>query len=130
MKGKTAAEPLAHRRALDLTAADLPKDYSMLPYDTVKTPQVKGRVDEARMAKERGARLHPMSGAGSIKDDFSTEDTIFEVKSVKKTHTLNGADLLALFRRGTQQGKGVEYVIEFADAKLEATVTLRRLRNG
>lgn len=99
-----------------------------LPYNPQITPQVKGRMDEAKMAKERGARLHPMSGAGSIKDDFSTEETIFEVKSVAKTHTLNGADLLGLFTRATRQGKLAEYIIQFGDSRIEATITLKRIR--
>lgn len=94
------------------------------------TPQVQGRIDEKRMAKEVGARLHPMSGAGSIKDDASNDTTIYEFKSVKKTHTLNGADLEALWLRGIQQGKDVEYVVEFGDARIRASITFHRIRRS
>ena len=136
MEKLTAAQLLAQRRLEGKTALDINKDYSflvpgltgVLPYDPRITPQVKGRIDETAMAKERGARLHPMSGAGSIKDDFSTEDTVFEVKSVKSSHTLKGSDLLGLFKRATKQGKTAEYIIQFGDARIEATITFKRTR--
>lgn len=99
-----------------------------LPYSPRDTPQVKGRKREAKMAKDRGARVHPMSGAGAIKDDASNEDTVYEFKSVKTSHTLHGGALLALFKRAIAQGKTPEYVIEFGDAKIEATLSLRRIR--
>lgn len=92
------------------------------------TPQVKGRKDEKKMARERGARLHPMSGAGRIKDDASTDDVIYEFKSVKSTHTLSGKALLDLLLRSIKQGKEAEYVVQFGDARIEATITLKRTR--
>src|SRR5690349_21540259 len=61
------------------------------------TPQVEGRKAERQWAKDRGARLHPNSGAGPEKNDFSTEDTVFEAKNVAKTHTIKGSDLEKLF---------------------------------
>ena len=100
----------------------------ILPYDPRITPQVKGRKDEVIMAKERGARLHPMSGAGSIKDDASNEDTVFEMKSVRASHSLKGSTLLDLFLRATKQGKEAQYVVRFNDARIEATITFKRIR--
>lgn len=101
-----------------------------LPYTVRKTPQVMGRVKEKQMAKERGARLHPNSGAGRIKDDASSDTTQYEFKNVSKTHTLKGSDLLALFKRAIRQGKEAEYVIYFENEDLTATVTLQRGRHG
>jgi hypothetical protein len=93
---------------------------------TSKSPQEKGRQAEPRIAKSRGARPHPRSGAGRIKWDASSESEVLEIKHVQKSHTLNGAYLDALYRRATQQGKAAVYVIEFTDAKIEATITITR----
>ena len=78
------------------------------------------------MARDRGAREHPNSGAGRIKDDASTETTQYEFKNVSRTHTLRGQDLLALFKRAVQQGKEAEYVIHFQQENITATITLTR----
>lgn len=93
-----------------------------------KTRQVEGRDSEKRQAKRHGARLHPNSGAGHIKDDASNDDTVYEFKDAKKQHTLKASDLEALFRRSVRQGKDAAYVILFSDNNLEATITLRRTR--
>lgn len=97
-----------------------------LPYDVGVTPQVKGRQVEAKMAKDRGARLHPMSGAGRIKDDASSDDIQYEFKNVAKTHTLNGWSLDGLFVRAIRQDKEARYIVYFEDADLTAEITLRR----
>lgn len=80
------------------------------------------------MARDRGARLHPNSGAGRIKDDASNDDTIFEFKNVSRTHTLKGKDLLGLFWRALRQGKEARYVVYFEDEDItvEATITKGR----
>lgn len=101
-----------------------------LPYDGVKTPQVKGREREVKMAKDRGARPHPMSGAGRIKDDASDDQTQYEFKSVGKKHTLDGWALDGLFVRAIRQGKTPIYVVEFEDAQIVATITLERKPRG
>lgn len=95
-----------------------------LPYGK-HTPQVEGRRAEKRMARERGARLHPMSGAGSIKDDASTEAEVFEFKNANKTHTLNADDLYKLMVRALRAEKEPYYVIQFANG-VTATIHLSR----
>lgn len=93
-----------------------------------RSRQMQGRRTEQVLARQRGARTHPNSGAGRIKDDASTEDTVIEYKDAKKTHTLKADDLDALFRRATKQGKDAEYVIYFGDHQLLATITFERKR--
>ena len=107
-----------------------PEERLGLPYRVNKTRQVNGNLNEVKMAKDRGARAHPMSGAGRIKDDASSETKQYEFKTVAKTHSLKGSDLLALFRRGVRQGKDPEYVIYFEDADITATITLNRGNHG
>ena len=91
-----------------------------------KTRQQQGTQTEKRITKERGARLHPRSGAGLIADDSSDEATIYEIKDANKSHTLSGADLDALLRRAVAQGKSAEYVVFFRGYDLEATISLKR----
>jgi hypothetical protein len=99
-----------------------------LPYDGVKSRQVQGQIAEKRMAKERNARLHPMSGAGRIKDDASTDDEQYEFKHVQKSHQLHGWDLFALFRRAIRQDKEPIYVIYFENVDLTAEVRITKGR--
>lgn len=108
------------------TGGDSPEHRLGLPYRVTKTPQVRGREREVEMAKSRGARPHPMSGAGRIKDDASSEDNQYEFKQAKVSHTMKGKELLDLFRRAVRQGKDPEYVIYFEDADITATITLNR----
>lgn len=97
-----------------------------MPWKPQKTRQVEGRDSEKHQAKKHGARLHPNSGAGHIKDDASNEDTIFEFKDANKSHTLKATDLEGLFVRAVRQGKQAKYVILFGHVGLEAEITLRR----
>ena len=90
------------------------------------TPQVRGRKVEARAAKKLGARVHPMSGAGSEKDDFSTDEEIYEFKNPGKSHTISGAKLNEQLRRAYQQGKTAKYVIYFDDSDVTLEGTLYR----
>lgn len=103
-----------------------PEDRLGLPYKVTRTPQEKGRIEEVKMARKRGATPHPGSGAGKIKDDASNDDYLYEFKNVSRVHTLKGADLLALFKRSIQQSKEAQYVIYFEQENLTATITLRR----
>ena len=96
-------------------------------WDSRKPRSVQGRIQEKKMAKERGARLHPMSGAGRIKDDASTSEHLYEFKNVKTSHSLKGKDLLALFKRGVKQGKEPVYVVNFEDVGIIAEISLRRV---
>lgn len=93
-----------------------------LPYSP-KTRQMQGRATEKRVLKSMGARQHPMSGAGRIKEDGSTPDLLIEVKDANKSFTLNGADLLQTRTRAIRQGKTGCWVITFANG-LTATLTL------
>lgn len=107
-----------------------PEDRLNLPYKVKQTPQVEGRVSEKRMAKDRGARLHPNSGSGPIKDDASTDDVRYEFKTVDRSHVLRGQALLDLFRRSVRTGRTAEYVIYFKQADITATITLQRGNHG
>jgi hypothetical protein len=91
-----------------------------------RTRQQEGRQAEKNTVQERGGRVHPMSGAGSIKDDGSTDDELIEVKQVKRSHTMQGRDLNTLFRRATEQGKEAVYIVHYIDNNITAEVRLRR----
>ena len=94
-----------------------------LPW-TVKTPQVKGIVDEKDMIKKMGGVRHPMSGAGSIKADGHDKDNLYEIKTANKTHTITGDALSKLFVWAAQQEKDAVYIVKFANGmKLEGRVT-------
>lgn len=97
-----------------------------LPFDGVKSRQVLGRVAEKKMARDRGARLHPMSGAGRIKDDASNDETVFEFKNVLHSHSLKGKDLLALFIRAIRQQKVPVYVVYFEDSDITAEIHIKK----
>lgn len=84
-----------------------------------RTPQMKGMSSEKDQARQRGARLHPRSGAGSIKWDASDEDTLYEMKHVKKSHALNGEYLRRLRLDAAQQGKEAVYIVQMEDAGIE-----------
>lgn len=85
-------------------------------------------MTEARILKARGARQHPRSGAGRIKDDGSDENYIYEVKDARKSYTLKAKTLVDLFRRGAQQGKGALTLIYFSD--IDATAEVRLIPGG
>ena len=95
-------------------AEDPSKTDLHLPYQK-HTPQVMGRKVEPGMARKLGARLHPNSGAGKIKDDASNEDTVYEFKNANRSFTLNGSDLSATHARAVRQGKEGVWVITFAN---------------
>lgn len=90
-----------------------------------RTRQVEGRLSEARLAKKLGARLHPMSGAGRIKDDMSTDDHIIEAKDANLSYTLKSSDLDGLFRRAVQQGKEPLFIVTFKN-NIIAEIHLRK----
>lgn len=88
-----------------------------------ETPQKKGRRDEARAAKKGGKRLHPMSGAGRIKGDYSDGDYVYEHKSVNKQFTLKLVDIKSLWKSSTKTGKTPVWVVEFPDGYV-ASITV------
>lgn len=106
----------------------MPSEEIEMPWSK-RTPQESGRYDEKRMAKRYNARLHPNSGAGSIKHDASNDSTLIEFKQSQKSHTLNGAYLSEMLSRAHAQGKDALYTVEFLDAGVLAEITLKRLSN-
>jgi hypothetical protein len=85
-----------------------------------------GMASEAQIAKKRGARVHPRSGAGNIKWDASDEETIYEMKDAMKSHTLSGALLEKLFLDATRQGKEAVYTVYFTEFDLSCDITMHR----
>lgn len=102
---------------------------SELPWKNIDTPQISGRKIEKEYAKKYGARVHPMSGAGSIKGDYSNEEAVFEQKLVTKdhhTHSLNGKKLNELLQDALRNGKEAVYVVHFEEFNLTLEATVRR----
>lgn len=95
-----------------------------LPYKP-KTRQQDGASTEKRLLKERGARQHPRSGAGRIKEDGSDEKYLYEVKDANLTFALKSADLMQSWKRAIVQGKDAVWIIKFGNG-IEAEVHLRR----
>lgn len=93
-----------------------------LPWNPV-SPQKKGRRDEAKAAKRSGKRLHPMSGAGRIKGDYSDDEYVYEHKSVSKQFTLRLSDVKSLWKSSTKTGKVPVWVIQFPDG-YQATINI------
>lgn len=98
---------------------------SELPW-AVPSASVNGRKSEKEKAKRYGAMLHPNSGSLGIKNDFSTEDTVYEDKNVAKSHTIKGSDLNDLFVNATRQGKEARYIVYFSDADVTIEGVVRR----
>lgn len=90
------------------------------------TPQVNGRKAEKEKAKQYGAILHTNSGAGKWKQDFSTDEAIYEDKNVAKSHTLNGDKLNEQLQDAIQQGKEARYIVYFIDANVTLEGVIRR----
>lgn len=94
-----------------------------LPW-AVKSRQMQGLDTEKRLLKERGAKVHPRSGAGRIKEDGSNGETVYEVKDCRKTYTLKAKDLRASFVNAVRQGKDSTWLIYFDDVNFTAEVRL------
>lgn len=92
---------------------------------TVPTRQEQGRTTERRLLAERGARRHPMSGAGSIKQDGSTDTEVFEIKDANRTFMLSGAELLVGYLGAVRQGKDSVWIIKFTNG-IKATINVTR----
>jgi DNA-binding helix-hairpin-helix protein with protein kinase domain len=100
-------------------------DSIALPWKT-RSRQKQGRVTEKEIAKNRGARVHPNSGALRIKHDASDDDTLYEIKDANKTYTLAGKELLELWKRSAQQLKEPLFIVYFTDADLTATIHITK----
>jgi protein RecA len=92
---------------------DPSQDQERRPRWRLPSRQQQGRVTEKQLLKKRGARVHPMSGAGRIKDDGSDDAYLFEIKDAVKSHTLNADDLWALFVRAVRQDREALYLVQF-----------------
>lgn len=108
----------------DRDHADADPGLLNLPYKP-HTRQVQGRRTEKKVLRSLGARQHPNSGAGRIKEDGSTPDHLIEVKDANRTFTLNGEDLLVTYLRATRQNKEGVWIITFANG-MEAEIHLTR----
>lgn len=98
---------------------------SKLPWRKA-TRQEEGRKTEKTIAKKRGAKVHPASGALRIKNDASDADTIYEIKDANKTYTIKGSELLALWKRASMELKEPLFVVYFTDADLTVTMTITK----
>lgn len=91
-----------------------------------RSRQKEGELTERKIVKERGGRVHPRSGAGSIKWDGSSDEEVMEIKDANITHTLNGQMLDDLFRKAMKLGKSPVYIVQFKKHKIKAVITLER----
>lgn len=96
-----------------------------LPWHPSVTRQVQGRKTEREVLTKRGARVHPNSGAGNIKDDGSDDDAVYEVKDARKTYTLNGKHARDMMVRANRQGKSAKYIVIFDDLGIEVEMEIR-----
>ena len=88
------------------------------------TRQEVGRQEEVRILKLRGARPHPGSGSGNIKEDGSDEATLYQVKTVGRSISLTAKDIQTLWLNAIHTGKEARVVIYFdqLDLTLEGVV--------
>lgn len=91
-----------------------------------RTRQEEGRQTEKEIAKKRGARAHPASGALRIKHDASSKEKLYEIKDANKTYTIKGSELFALWKRATMELKEPEFVVYFKDADITVTMTITK----
>jgi hypothetical protein len=77
-----------------------------------------------KILEARGARVHPNSGAGSIKDDGSDDEYVYEVKDATKSFTLKSKELRATFVRAVRQGKLPMWLVYFGDGDFTAEIRL------
>lgn len=87
-----------------------------IPWGRRNTRQQQGRRTERRILTERGAVIHPNSGAGRIKDDGHDEDYLFEVKdTAAASFIVKAPEMQTLFRRACQQNKVGVLLVYFAE---------------
>lgn len=72
--------------------------------------------------------MHPNSGAGSIKQDGSTDHILYEIKDARKSFRLNWKDLRELLVRALRQEKVGVMLIYFSDA--DVTVECKVIPGG
>jgi hypothetical protein len=87
---------------------------------------VEGRITERKILKARGAKVHPISGAGKIKDDGSDSEAVYEVKDAVKTYTIKASEMRGLRRRAVMQGKQGVLLIKFPGFVMECFIKPNR----
>lgn len=92
----------------------------------IRTRQEQGGQSEKEMARKRGARVHPRSGAGNIKADASDDVTVIEFKDANKSYILKSAELETLLLQAARQNKDAEFVIRFRANNIVATMKIGR----
>lgn len=90
-----------------------------------RTPQEHGARVERSVVRREGLREHPRSGAGRVKLDGSDNERMVEIKSANQCITLHGAKLRQDAVRAMRQGKELQWLIQFGEARCEVEVTVR-----
>lgn len=101
--------------------AEVAESSIRLPWSKA-TPQVQGRLTERRILKARGARVHPNSGAGRIKEDGSDQEAVYEVKETQNSYRLVAKELRQTRRRAARQGKQSIWIIKFPGFIVECRI--------
>jgi hypothetical protein len=65
-----------------------------------------------------GAKVHPASGALRIKNDASTDSTLYEIKDANKTHTIKATEVMSLWKEAVISDREAVYLIKFPDFTL------------
>lgn len=64
-----------------------------------------------------------MSGAGGIKGDGSTADTLYEIKDAKKSYTLSVQTVSKHYREAARVGKEAVLTVEFGKYTVDCRIT-------
>ena len=80
------------------------------------------------MAKSYGARLHPNSGAGNIKEDASTATEVLSFKTTDgKGWRITAEEMLLLLKRAQRMEKEPLYVLDFIEHGLRVEIRPSRI---
>ena len=90
-----------------------------------RTRQQQGRKTEKDVLTARGAMVHPMSGAGRIKQDGHDDTSLFEVKDARNIFSIHLNDITELWVRAVRQGLEPVLLVEFEDYEMECHVRRR-----
>lgn len=93
------------------------------PWST-SSRQVQGRKSEKKNIEARGGRVHPMSGAGSIKADGSDEQHLYEHKDANKSYTMKAQEIEDLARTAYRQGLDPVFIVQFNDPRIRIICTV------
>ena len=80
------------------------------------------------MAKSYGARPHPNSGAGTIKEDASSATEVLSFKTTgAKGHRITVEEMLLLLKRAQRMDKEPLYVLDFIEHGLRVEIRPSRI---